>query len=258
MFVHMRWSVSALLTVVFCVAGCGEDKATESAYDEGTAPAAKGDSPPADATADDGAATADDQPTASAANKPPAIPTPDVPIPPGVKEEEVSRAGWVTYGATQKATELASFYEKDLTAKGWTLGRNETKPLAGTTLNGAIQEYRKGTDVLTVCLTEQPASEGTMTMVVVMDIPLPPKTTQVVAFANQVIIETPESPDESIALLTKKLAPLGWTSPKPPSEASGTKSVGFVKGNRSLSTNVRAGSGQKGSSITLMHLAYAG
>jgi hypothetical protein len=139
MFVRMRWFVSAL-TVVFCAAGCGEDKATESTDAEGTAPAAKGDSPTAEATADDAAAAADDQPTTSAANKPPAIPTPDVPI----------------------------------------------------------------------------------------------------------------------ALLTKNLAPLGWTSPKPASEAGGTKSVGFVKGNRSLSTNVRAGSGQKGSSITLMHLAYAG
>ena len=258
MFIRARWMVSALLTVAICVAGCGEDNASEATQAEGAASAAKGEDATPDASADDAAAAADDQPTASAANKSPAIPTPDVPIPPGVKEEDVARAGWVTYGATQKPTELSSFYQKDLTAKGWTLGRNETKPLAGTTLNGAIQEYRKGADVLTVCLTEQLAGEGTMTMVVVMDIPLPPKTTQVVAFANQVIIQTPESPDESIALLTKNLAPLGWTSPSPASEAGGTKSLGFVKGNRSLSANVRAGSGQKGSSITLMHLAYAG
>ncbi|MDQ3440951.1 MAG: hypothetical protein M3478_11450 [Planctomycetota bacterium] len=257
MFVLSRWFLSALLMFALCAAGCGEDKAGETSYDDGTASAAKGDGAIADAEVDDPDAPAD-QPTASAANKPLAIPTPDVPIPPGVKEEDVGRAGWVTYGAAQKAAELASFYQKDLTAKGWTLGRNETKPLAGTTLSGGIQEYRKGSDVLTVCLTEQPATEGTMTMVAVIDIPLPPKTTQVVAFANQVVIETPESPDEAIALMTKNLAPLGWSTPKPASEAGGTKSVGFVKGNRSLSTNVRAGSGQKGSSMTLMHLAYAG
>ena len=70
MFVRMRWLVSALLTVAFCAAGCGDDKGAESTDAEGTAPAAKADSPTADATADDAAATADDQPSASAAKSP--------------------------------------------------------------------------------------------------------------------------------------------------------------------------------------------
>ncbi len=158
--------------------------------------------------------------------------------------------------AAQKPAELAAFYQKELPAKGWTLGRNDAKPLSGTTLTGVVQEYRKGSEVLTVCLTEQIASEGAATMVVVMDIPLPPDTTQIVAFGNQAVIETPQTLDEAIAFLTKHLAPPGWSTSKV-NESGGTKSLSFRKGNRTLSTNVRAGSGQKGASITMMHIAYA-
>lgn len=257
MFDRARWFLSALLIVCFCIAGCGEEKSADTSYDEGTSPAAGADDGEDGATAE-GEMDSGEQPAEVAQQeKKPAVATPDVPIPPGVKEDDISLAGWVSYAIAQKAPELAAFYQKELTAKGWTLGRNETKTLAGTTLSGAIQEYRKGSDVLTVNLTEQPASEGTMTMVVVMDIPLPPKTTQVVAFANQVMIETPEAPDESIAFFTKHLVPLGWSAPKAATEAGGTKSVAFTKGNRTLNMNVRSGSGQKGSSITLMQLAYA-
>lgn len=253
MFDRARLLVSALLIVTFCLAGCGEESSsseTASEYDN-TVPAAEGEDTSAEADA-----SADDQPAPAEPVKA-VVATPDVPIPSGVKDNEVLRSGWVTYMAAQKPAELAAFYQKELPAKGWTLGRNDTKPLSGTTLTGVVQEYRKGSEVLTVCLTEQIASEGAATMVVVMDIPLPPDTTQVVAFGNQAMVETPQTPDEAIAFLTKHLAPLGWSTPKA-SESAGTKSLAFRKGNRTLSTSVRAGSGQKGASITMMHVAYAG
>ena len=246
-----RRFASALCLAVMCVAGCGESSTDESAGTTAAAPEGDADNAVAETDA------AEQPPAAADKSAKPAVATPQVPIPPGVKEEDVGRAGWVSYGVAQKPAEVTAFYQKEMTAKGWTLGRNDSKPLAGTTnMTGVVQEYTKGSEVLTVCLTEQIASEGALTMVVVMDTPVPADATQVVAFTNNLMIESPQAPDAAVAAFAKQLTSLGWTA-KAPSASGGTTSAGFTKGNRSLSVNVRANA-KKGSSMQIMHLAYAG
>lgn len=251
--------LSTLLIATLCVAGCGQEESADPAPDEAAPVADAGDDAGEAGTAEgDTVATDDTDAPADAQPEKPVAPSPATaaPVPPGVPADEVTRAGWLSYSTAQQPDELAAFYQKALTGQGWTLGRNDSKKIAGTTLTGVVQEYKKGSELLTVCLTEQLAHEGTVTMVVVMDTPLPPDTTQVVAFANQAVVETPQSPDETLAFFQKHLAPLGWTS-KSTSEAGRTKSMGFSKDSRTLSLNVRpAGGGKSGTTLTMMQIAY--
>lgn len=236
---------SSMMIVSLWVAGCGEEKSADSSPDEGSAPAV------ADAPADAGK-----RPDSAR----PAVAAPDVPVAPKVIPDSTTKLAWVSYNSPMNPAELAAFYQKEFTAKGWTIGRNDIGPLAMKTLSGAVQEYRKGSDVHTVVLTEQIGGDGNYTMVMVMDIPLPPKTTQVVAFGQQAAIETPGTPDEAMAFFTKNLSALGWSGPKAAGDVGGTKSASFSKDNdtRTITLSVRPGSGSKGSSVTLMHLQFAG
>lgn len=235
---------SSLMIVSLWVAGCGEEKSADSSPDERSAPAV------ADAPADPG-----EQPAPAT----PAVAAPDVPIASAVIPDSTMKLAWVSYNSPIKPADLAAFYQKEFTAKGWTIGRNDIAPLAMKTLIGAVQEYRKGSDVHTVVLTEQIGGDRNHTMVMVMDIPLPPRTTQVVAFGQQAAIETPETPDEVMAFFTKNLSALGWSGPKATGDGGGTKSASFSKDNdtRTITLSVRPGSGSKGSSITLMHIQFA-
>ena len=232
---------SSLMIVSLWVAGCGETPA-DSSGDEGSAPAA------ADKPSDPGKQSGSAKPAA-----------PDVPIAPEVIPDSTTKLAWVSYNSPMKPADLAAFYQKEFTAKGWTMGRNDIAPLAMKTLTGAVQEYRKGSDVHTVVLTEQMGSDANYTMVMVMDIPLPPQTTQVVAYGQQAALEMRETPDEAMAFFTKHLSALGWSGPQAPADVGGTKSATFSRDNgaRTITLSVRPGGGSKGSSVTLMHVQTA-
>lgn len=250
MFDRSRLLRAALLITMSCMAGCGEDK---SADPDDSAPVA-------DATAADGGdaaaeaeSNAEDAP-AQPAPKPKIAAASDVPMPPDYKPEPGAPFDWIHYNSTQKPAELAAFYQKAFPAKGWTLGRNDIGPLAAMkTLTGAIQEYRKGPAVHTVVLTEQLGADGNFTMVMVLDIPLSPTTTQAVAFGQQAVTETSDAPAAAIDWYTKNLAPLGWAPAGPPKDLGGATQVQFKKGNRTIDINFRLNATTKGSAVNLNH-----
>ena len=254
MFDCARWILSALLIVSFCAAGCGEDTSSETSSSEG-APAAVDD---AAAAGEDGA-TADETETADAEAAPPA----EAPAGPVGLMKEVAIAptateapppsAFIFYSAKQAAPAVAEFHKKDLEAKGWKVSRNERKKLPGTTLSGAIQQYEKGTDVLTVILTEQ-LSDGPLTSVCVMDIPLPPTLSFLNPYGGQGSGEIGGSPADAIAWFTRELSARGWTADKP-QETGGTHAINFRKGQRTLATQFRAiGADGKNSTFYFMHM----
>jgi len=254
MFDRARSFLSALLIVSFCVAGCGEDKSADTSSDEGTASAGQDDAETTEAES-----TPDAPPADSAQETKPAVTAAsDVPMPNEIIPDSTVKFDWLSYNSKQKPAELAAFYQKEFPAKGWTLGRNDSAPLAMKTLTGVVQEYRKGANVHTVVLTEQIGSDANYTMVMVLDIPLPPKTSQVVAFGQQAVIETPEPPPAAIDWFTKNLAPLGWTVAGAPQDLGGATTVNFKKDKRTISATVRANPQTKGSGVILNHqMGYA-
>jgi hypothetical protein len=228
-----------------------EPARADRAHDAGaTADAGK----PADAADEDAAAAPSD---ADASAAPAAkTPTPDVALPPTVQDRPV-KAGIIFYSAKGKPAEMAAFHQKDLEAKGWKLGRNDSAPVPGSTLTGVVQEYTKGPDVLTVALTEQAGSDDTVTFVYVMDFPVPPKS-RVIAGYPFAIVESDESPDATGAWFRKELTARGWTGGGQ-KEAGIAKSVVYKKGGRTLQPIVLpVGGGRTGSRIQLMHMAAAG
>jgi hypothetical protein len=250
-----RFLTAALTIGLLCLfAGCGRDESEAPSADtsSGDSTAAQGDDAPAAAPEE---ATAPDAPADADATPAPTGPTRDVAIAPSVDGEPM-KGNFVFYTAKDNAKALADFHKKDLEAKGWKLGRNDTTKLAGTTsLSGAIQQYEKGSDVLTVLLTEQ-LGEGTTTSVCVMDIPLPPATTFINGYGGQGTGEITDTPDASMAWLTKELTARGWTADKP-QDAGGTRAVNFRKGQRTLSTQFRdAGGARKATSFYFMHMGY--
>jgi hypothetical protein len=219
----------------------------------GSAPSASAD--PADAS-DDAAAGDSSKSSAPAAGGATAkLQTPDVALPPSVDGEPV-KAGFIYYNAKAKPAALGDFHRNDLQAKGWKLARSESAAVAGTKLTGLVQEYVKGRDVLTVALTEQIAGEGDLTMVSVMDIPVPPKAKAIAAFPFT-ILETTEPPDDAAAWLKKELTARGWAAGGE-SAAGIANAVDFKKAGRNLQAQVMPlGGGKSGARVQLMHTQAA-
>ncbi len=188
-----RRILSGLLILTFCVTGCGEDGASNDAsYSEGTTPPEEGDTSDAEGSADAPAET-----DAEAATPPDAAPAQtgpitEVAIAPSAHEEPMKSA-FIFYTAKENAPALAEFHKKDLEAKGWKISRNDVSKLPGTTMSAGIQQYEKGSDVLTIVLAEQIA-ETTNTSVCVMDIPLPPSTTFINPYGGQGVGEILDPP----------------------------------------------------------------
>jgi hypothetical protein len=246
----------SIAMVFILVGGCDRDESASAPAP--SAPAPGSPSTPANDDGVDNDTSADASDTSDA--PPPAapqntVPTPDVPLPKSIQGEAM-KAGFVFFSAEEKPKPLGEFYKKELEAKGWKLGRNHTAPHGLTTLTGVIQEYTKGNEALTVSLNEQIA-DGDLSIVLVMDIPLPPNTTQVIATGLNTLIEVPESPDAVLAWFGKDLPARGWTAGPQSDVGGGSKKAEFKKGGRNLSVMVRAASGGKpGTSVQLMHLAY--
>jgi hypothetical protein len=253
-----RLFVTALsVAMVFVlVGGCDRDESASAPAPSSPAPGSAS-TPANDDRAGDGASadaadTSDAPPAATPTNT---IPTPDVPLPKSIQGEAM-KGGFVLFSAAEKPKPLGEFYKKELEAKGWKLGRNHAAPHALTTLTGVIQEYTKGNEVLTVSLNEQIA-DGDLSIALVMDIPLPPNTTQVIATGLNTLIEVPESPEAVLAWFGKELPARGWTAGQQSDVGGGSKKAEFKKGGRNLSVMVRGASGGKpGTSAQLMHLAF--
>jgi|SRR5687768_2604876 len=245
-----------VFAVVLCVSvlctGCGKDE-SESASADGSDQTAQTDA----ATSDENAAAAEGDASGTEAPAPQAAPPPtgpmkDVAIAPS-KDGEPMKTAFIFYTAKEAAPALAEFHKNDLEAKGWKIGRNDVTKLPGSTMSGAVQQYEKGSDVLTVLLAEQ-VGEGTTTSVCVMDIPLPPTTTFINPYGGQGTGEILEPPAEAMAWFTKELTARGWTADKP-QDAGGTHAINFRKGQRTLATQFRdAGGARKGSSFYFMHM----
>ena len=206
------------------------------------------DSAAADAGSED--ADAQDAPAPAKTTRVATTPTPDVAFPPSVDGEPV-KAGFIFYVAKDKPGPLAAFHQKDLEAKGWKLGRNDTGPLAGTTLVGTVQEYTKGNEVITVGLTEQVATEGSMTMATLMDIPLPPKA-KVITVLPFAVLEVPLSPEATVAWFRKELGARGWTVGRQ-NESDASKPDTFTKAGRRIQPMILPLSGKTVTQVQLMH-----
>lgn len=246
-----RYAFLALMLAVGVVCtGCGTDE-SETSTDESGATAQ------ADASASEEDLAAEDDPAPDAESAPAAKPGPiglmkDVAIAPSATDAPPASA-FIFYMAKEEPTAVAEFHKKDLEGKGWKISRNEQKKLPGTTMSGTIQQYEKGSDVLTVVLTPQ-VSEYPLTSVCVMDIPLPPAMTYINPYGGQGSGEIGMTPDEAIAWFSKELSARGWTADKP-QETGGTHAVNFRKGQRTLSTQFRpTGVDRKSSSFYFMHM----
>lgn len=192
---------------------------------------------------------------AAAAPKAPPVPTPDVPLPPTIVGE-AAKMGFVFFSATDLPKTVGAFYQKEMEAKGWKIGRNETKN-AGSNLTSVLQQYTKGNEVLTVVLLEQIGSEKNMTSALIMDIALPPSTQQVVPIIMSATMTMPEAPDAALASFARELGARGWSA-QAAAESGGNKTQTHKKGLRSLMVIARAMPGNKGTSIQLQHtLGYA-
>ena len=247
-----RFFTAALTIGLFCTfSGCGRDE-SETPSAETSADDAAAQKDDAAAATPEGAA-APDAP-ADAAAPAPTGPTRDVAVAPSV-DGEAMKGSFVFYSARDKAPALADFHKKDLEAKGWKIGRNDVNKLPGTTLSGAIQQYEKGSDVLTVVVSEQAGTDN-LAMVGVMDIALPPNTLYAIAYGGPMNGEMSLPPADAIAWFTKDLAARGWTADKP-QETGGTHAVNFRKGQRTLAAQFRAaGAKKEGSTFYFMHMEY--
>jgi hypothetical protein len=250
---HCRYVAAALtISLAFTLAtGCGRDEDDTSAGQSSEA-TAEGYEDTGDETAE--AETTDAEAAQSPADKSaspaPAGPTKDVAIAPSATDSPMQSA-FIFYTAKEAAPAVAAFHKKDLESKGWKISRNDTSKLPGAaTAQGVIQQYEKGSDVLTVLLTEQ-VGEGTMTSVCVMDIPLPPTLSHINPYGGQGSGEIAEPPAQAIAWFTKELSARGWTA-SPVQDAGGTQAVNFRKGQRTLSTQFRPAG--KGTSFYFMHM----
>ena len=209
-------------------------------------------------TPDDGPVPDDsDEPAADApapAAKAATIPTPDVPLPPTV-EGEAAKAGFVFFTAKDNPKNVGAFYQKEMEAKGWKIGRNDSTTTSG--LANVVHQYTKGGEVLTVLLQEQIGSEQNFTAALILDIALPPTAKQIVPIINAVTLTTPETQDATLAWFAKELAARGWSA-KAPGASAGMKTQGHTKGGRALNVITTALPGNKGTSVQLQHTAYAG
>ena len=261
MATSIRLFAATLLVALIGASTVGCDRG-DSAPSSSTPPAAGPGETASKDSGDDGAAddagNPDDAdaagqtpapPKAAAASK---TPTPDAALPPSVDGEPV-KAGFIFYVAKDKPAPLAAFHQKDLEAKGWKLGRNDSGPLAGTTLVGIVQEYTKGNEVITVGLAEQVATEGNLTMASLMDIPLPPKAKVVTAFPYTVL-EVPDSSEATVAWFQKELGARGWTAGRQ-NDSGASKAVTFKKAGRTLQPVILPLSGKTSTQVQLMHMA---
>ena len=244
-------ALSTLFALALIATGCGRDESDTSASDTSGQRAQK-EADDDSAAAAEGDAAPDAAPAPSAEAPAQTGPIKHVAVAPSADENPVKGA-FVFYSAKDKAPALAEFHKKDLESKGWKATRNDVNKLPGTTLGGAIQQFEKGADVLTVIVSEQAGTENTA-MVGVMDLPLPPNTLYAIAYGGQMNGEMSLPPADAIAWFTKDLAARGWTADAP-KETGGTHSVNFRKGQRTLATQFRAaGAKKEGSTFYFMHM----
>lgn len=245
-------AVFAVALVALFVTGCDRQE---------TASNQPGAQQPADReseTQDDGPVPDDsDEPAVDApapAAKAATVPTPDVPLPPTV-DGEAAKAGFVFFTAKDSPKNVAAFYQKEMEAKGWKIGRNESKTDPG--LASVVQQYAKGNEVLTVLLQEQIGSEKNFTAALILDFQLPPTAKQVVPILNAVTLTTPEPQDATLAWFARELGARGWTA-QSPATSGGMKTQSHKKGGRSVNVITTVMPGNRGTSVHLQHVAYAG
>ena len=248
---RVRCWLSAALTIGMLSVGCGRDESESTSAEE-----SPNESPAAQT--DDAAAMTEEAPApdaaAGSAEPVQTRPIKDIALAPSADEEPDARRVRLLLRQGQ-SPRVAEFHKKDLESKGWKTTRNDVNKLPGTTLGGAIQQFEKGSDVLTVVAAEQVA-EGDAAMVGVMDIPLPPRTLYAIAYGGQMNGETAEPPADVIAWMTRDLTARGWKASKP-QDVGGTHAVNFTKDQRTLSTQFRpAGAVKQGSTFYFMHVGY--
>ena len=241
---------AALLLAALPFVGCEKNDAAST-----NTPPAQSSNADTPAARNDDAPDSADTPSADAASTP-AVPTPDVPLPPSAQDNPM-KAGFIFFGANEKPAPVAAFYKKELPAKGWKFTRENSLAIPGSTLANIVQEYTKGNEVLTVSTTEQAGTEDA-SFVLIMDIPLPPKTSLVAPTGLITIVDVPEAPDAALAWFAKELPPRGWTAAAHPTGAGPGKRAEFKKTGRNLTITANpAGAGKTGSTLQLMHLADA-